>query len=636
GDVVRSDGTRTPVQVLDGSEAVPEDVYDQALGEGYGYVQTRDGTTLAIYVTLPGPRDAGPYPTLVEYSGYDEADPTGSQIGRTIAPPLGYAIVQVNVRGTGCSGGSYDAFEPAQAFDGHDVIETVARQAWALPTVGMLGVSYAGIMQFPVAATRPAHLAAIAPLSVPARLDAVTHPGGIVNDGFATTWTEQVLDAAAAYGQGWEQARVDAGDTTCERNQLLRGHNPDLLAQTRDLASSADRLVERSPAAWAPDITVPTFLAGAWQDEQTGPDVGDLVPLLARADLVRATLYNGGHVDALSPTILGRLKEFYDLTVARTVPSLTPAQRALAPLLAQQVFGVSANLEADRFTAAANWEEAMAAYRAEPTVRVLLEVGGDPALPGVPVPRSELGLTAWPPPDATPRRLRLDAPGALDDPGASPTGAATTTFRLDASESKLTTTNLVATLAETAPDWSWPRPAAGAAATFSTAPLDADLVVVGPTSADLTVSTAAGEVDLEVTISEVRPDGSELYVQSGWLRTGRRALDPASTELDPVAAPLHDPPLPPTDGPMALRIGVPAFAHVFRAGSSLRLTVDAPGASRPRWTFDAVGGGAEVTIHHDAASPSSLALSTLPASPIAAGPAAACPGLRGQPCRPAS
>ncbi|MDH4145932.1 MAG: hypothetical protein OEY23_12295, partial [Acidimicrobiia bacterium] len=51
GDVVRSDGTRTPVQVLDGSEAVPEDVYDQALGEGYGYVQTRDGTTLAIYVT---------------------------------------------------------------------------------------------------------------------------------------------------------------------------------------------------------------------------------------------------------------------------------------------------------------------------------------------------------------------------------------------------------------------------------------------------------------------------------------------------------------------------------------------------------------------------------------------------------
>jgi len=29
-----------------------------------------------------------------------------------------------------------------------------------------------------------------------------------------------------------------------------------------------------------------------------------------------------------------------------------------------------------------------------------------------------------------------------------------------------------------------------------------------------------------MTVTEIRPDGKETYVQSGWLRAGARALDP--------------------------------------------------------------------------------------------------------------
>jgi hypothetical protein len=39
----------------------------QSIGAGYGYLRTRDGTLLSMNVTLPGPADQSPYPTVVEY-----------------------------------------------------------------------------------------------------------------------------------------------------------------------------------------------------------------------------------------------------------------------------------------------------------------------------------------------------------------------------------------------------------------------------------------------------------------------------------------------------------------------------------------------------------------------------------------
>ncbi len=119
---------------------------------------TRDGTSLAVDVRLPGPADKGPYPTLVEYSGYGYANPAGAESGISqIMNLLGYAVVDVNMRGTGCSGGAFDYFERLQSLDGYDVVETAARQPWVLHNrVGMVGVSYGGISQLFVGATSAA------------------------------------------------------------------------------------------------------------------------------------------------------------------------------------------------------------------------------------------------------------------------------------------------------------------------------------------------------------------------------------------------------------------------------------------------------------------------------------------------
>src|SRR5207244_3348670 len=158
-----------------------------------GYLKTRDGTKLAIDVHLPGPADKGPYPTLVEYSGYGYADPNGPQSSiEPIASILGFAVVDVNMRGTGCSGGAFDYFERLQSLDGYDIIETVARQPWvASHKPGMLGISYGGISQLFTAQTQPPDLAAITPLSVIDQTATTLYPGGILNTGFAVAWAEQ-------------------------------------------------------------------------------------------------------------------------------------------------------------------------------------------------------------------------------------------------------------------------------------------------------------------------------------------------------------------------------------------------------------------------------------------------------------
>ncbi len=192
--------------------APPQSFYSgQTLEDGYGYITTRDGTTLSANVSLPS--GDGPFPTVVEYSGYSPSRP-GDSTFATLYNTLGFAYVGVNMRGTGCSGGSFLNFEPVQSLDGYDVIETVAAQPWAkFHEVGMVGISYPGISQLYVARTQPPSLSAITPLSV---IDdtyrGTLNPGGILNTGFAVPWAAERLDQAAPYGQGWERARVDGGD----------------------------------------------------------------------------------------------------------------------------------------------------------------------------------------------------------------------------------------------------------------------------------------------------------------------------------------------------------------------------------------------------------------------------------------
>jgi len=77
----------------------PDFYTSQQIEPGFGYLAVRDGTTLSVNVMLPGDPADGPFPTVVEYSGYDPSNPAGS--GVSVAPlavALGYARVGQHAR----------------------------------------------------------------------------------------------------------------------------------------------------------------------------------------------------------------------------------------------------------------------------------------------------------------------------------------------------------------------------------------------------------------------------------------------------------------------------------------------------------------------------------------------------------
>ncbi|MEX2626331.1 MAG: CocE/NonD family hydrolase, partial [Ilumatobacteraceae bacterium] len=614
---------------------------------GFGYLTTRDGTTLSVNVWLPGPVDEGPYPTVVEYSGYTPSDPDSGGFG-DIFTALGYAYVGVNMRGTGCSGGSFRYFEYTQNLDGYDAIETIAAQPWVEHgQVGMVGVSYPGISQLFVAQTQPPSLAAITPLSV---LDdsfrANLYPGGILNTGFAVEWTQDRVEEARPEGQQWAADRIADGDAECEANQRLRLQNPDLLAEILETPFWVSPLGEElAPRTFVDRIDVPVFLAGAWQDEQTGGRFPTMLDDFTSSPALYASLVNGLHTEAISPPILPRYVEFLELYVARRTPELDVLP-LIGPVLGEGIFGTADfEIRGERFDDL-SYEEALAAFESEPPIEVLLEQGAAEGFtPGSPMPRAVEAFDAWPIPSATATAWYLgddggepgeagrltteptgDVAGAVDGETsylALPDGLPTTFY--EGSSSAIWRTDVT---------YDWREPAPGTAAVFVSDPLDDDTVAIGSGSVDLWITSNLGDTDLEVTLSEIRPDGTEVYVQSGWLRASRRALDEdASSQLRPVHTHLEADAAPLPDGdPAPVRVELFPFAHPFRAGSQLRLTVDAPGGNRPVWAFDTIAGGEEVTIVHDADHPSRLVLAVVPGIEVPPGPPP-CGSLRGQPCR---
>src|SRR5262249_3671173 len=147
-------------------------------------------------------------------------------------------------------------------------------------------------------------------------------------------------------------------------------------------------------------------------------------------------------------------------------------------------------------------------------------------------------------------------------------------------------------------------------ASYVSAPLSADTVVIGAGAVQLWIKSSAPSVDLQATISEVRPDGKETFVQNGWLRASERKLDAAqSTQLQPALS-LRKPDVAPLPAGRYTEVTVPLYyeGHAYRKGSRIRVTIAAPGGDQPVWAFSELSphGTAKVFIAHSAKFPSRL------------------------------
>ncbi|KAH6854054.1 Alpha/Beta hydrolase protein [Chaetomium sp. MPI-CAGE-AT-0009] len=158
--------------------------------------------------------------------------------------PAGYAIANIDSRGSGDSEGTMVIMGTQEAEDGYDTIEALASQPWCNGNVGLVGNSHLAIVQWFIAALNPPSLKAIAPW-----------------EGCGDLFREQFARGGIYAGDLFDKLIV---------KYMLRGHNG---------MESFREMYKQHPLAndwWndkRPDmkkITVPTYITGTWTNTMHG------------------------------------------------------------------------------------------------------------------------------------------------------------------------------------------------------------------------------------------------------------------------------------------------------------------------------------------------------------------------------
>ncbi|KAA0179330.1 CocE/NonD family hydrolase [Cupriavidus gilardii] len=178
------------------------------------YVTMRDGCRLAVDVFVPQPLEAeGPvrdndaparYPTIVIFTPYfrrfrlrepgAEPSPNTAKY-RDAFVPKGYAVVVVDVRGTGASFGTRDALRsPTERDDYFEIADWIVAQPWSNGRIGSTGISYLGAAACFLASTGHPAVKAIAPLfAVSDIYSEQLYPGGLLSKVWVQAYDELMV-----------------------------------------------------------------------------------------------------------------------------------------------------------------------------------------------------------------------------------------------------------------------------------------------------------------------------------------------------------------------------------------------------------------------------------------------------------
>ncbi|MEO5695195.1 MAG: CocE/NonD family hydrolase [Usitatibacter sp.] len=170
------------------------------------YVTMRDGVRIAVDVYLPQglPADTR-FPTLVIATPYYRRFKTEGAVAeyspmafryRDAFVPRGYAMVVLDVRGTGASFGVRDSFRsPNEREDFREIADWIVAQAWSNGAIGATGISYPGAASVFLAGTGHPAVKAIAPLFAIGEIYAdQLYPGGMLSK----VWTGLYNDCIVA------------------------------------------------------------------------------------------------------------------------------------------------------------------------------------------------------------------------------------------------------------------------------------------------------------------------------------------------------------------------------------------------------------------------------------------------------
>ncbi|MGB2247041.1 MAG: CocE/NonD family hydrolase [Alcanivorax sediminis] len=253
-----------------------EDDYPGSVSLPQQLITLRDGIRLAATVTLPADEDgnaiAGQFPVIATFTGYNQYY-SGMALSDNALVQKGYAYITVDMRGTGASEGSWQAFSQIDHDDIAELVNYIKAQPWSNGTIGMNGASYMGITGLLAGATGdPAVKAIFAIVPMADAYRDVVFGGGQANAGFIPLWVTLVTGLSLLPTPvGFDNS--DPGYTLTTLLQHLQGALTEfqapvvagaLIGNENKFDTPFWRI--RSPIEKVAQITAPTFVVGGLHD----------------------------------------------------------------------------------------------------------------------------------------------------------------------------------------------------------------------------------------------------------------------------------------------------------------------------------------------------------------------------------
>lgn len=554
-------------------------------------ITMRDGAQLSASVALPadaaGQALPGPFPVILTQTGYNKSIPA-IPASNAFLVQRGYAHVSVDVRGTGLSGGSWEAFGETEQADYLEVIDWAAKQPWSNGRVGTWGASFMAITQlFTAAHQHPAHQATFAIVPMGDAYRDIVFTGGQVNVGFIPLWMGLVT------GLGLMPTEPDPAAPAVLAEHLtsaLTTFQVPLIAQsflgTGGQNYDGEFWRTRSPLEIAGRIRTPTFIVGGLNDIfQRGE------PLLYEA--------LKGHTT--SKLLIGPWQHLDGSSGAGLPRDQVPDLNAIALMWFDRYLKDVRN-DAERVPNVTQYLYGEERY----------SIASD-----------------WPHPQARPERwyLRGDRSLSREPPAAgeaSRTGIQQPANGICSTSTSQWTAGLLG--ATQIPCFSDNRlNEALLELSYTSAPMAADYYFNGPIQADLWIASSNRDAGVLVRVTEVAEDGSSRELSNGILTASFRAADTARSRFlgGQMIQPWHAyteasrQPLVPQQ-PTLLPIEIFPTSVVIQQGRRLRITVsgsDFPHGLPP--VTDLVDQAAGfITFLSDSEHPSSVLLPAVPTAAI--------------------
>ncbi|WP_257453453.1 CocE/NonD family hydrolase [Archangium lipolyticum] len=494
------------------------------------------------------PRGGGKLPTLLVRSPYGRRGLFGLLYGRLFAE-RGFQVLVQSVRGTFGSGGQLDPFRNERA-DGLATIEWVKKQDWFSGELATHGASYLGLVQWAVARDAGPVLKAMVAHVTASEFRSQTYAGGAYSLDTTLSWTHLVRNQ--------EKSPLLAQLGAKRKLKPLFKHLPlnevDALAVGERVPFFQDWLEHPEPgdpwwnaadfSASVPEVTAPVHLIGGWYDIFLPWTVNDY-----------AALRRAGRAPYLT---IG--------------PWTHGAPSGMAAAARESLVWLKAHLKGDR------------GQLREAPVRVFV-MGAN----------TWRDFSEWPPPGVQTRRWHLQ-PGRGLAP-ATPAASEPDRYRYDPADPTPSLGGALLT-SDAGPRNNRPLEARPDVLTYTSAPLERDLEVIGPVRAELFVRSSLPHTDFFARLCDVDPSGRSINVCDGLLR-----LVPGQPQAEP-------------DGTLRVSIDLWPTAHRFLAGHRIRLQVSSgahprfarnPGSGEPLGSAKTLV-PADQAVFHDPAHPSALLL----------------------------